>query len=307
MHHVSSVERVDGCRVLIRSGRASRAEGVDVVVGGRALRGGTGGRRGLVCENVVAGGRGGRGGTILVPAVRRGGRVMRVGQSLEAIVRALRGEGNNTVLHPKGGHSQKLAEENNKESTHASIGDERHNVDDFARVGIDECLIPLLGLVVLDLDDVGKDNVVGVLGEILESSGPVVVLATGSSFSLGNCSLLGQLGGGRRNSLCKMRIFGECMRGYNKIRYVLGLMKLAPKETTFSPLRATFATAFATGIPLIFCLKYSFDTTSEVWPDLRASASEATPSFSSRNALAASSMVPARPRLVSGWSTPSVP
>lgn len=74
---------------------------------------------------------------------------------------------------------------------YARIGDKGHNVDNLAGVGIDKGLVPLLSLIVLDLDDVGEDDVVRVLGKVLEGSRPVVILAANGSLGLSNCVFLG--------------------------------------------------------------------------------------------------------------------
>jgi hypothetical protein len=84
---------------------------------------------------------------------------------------------------------------------HASIGDEGHNVDDLPRVGVDKCFIPLLSLVILNLDDMREDDMVRVLGKVFEGNGPVVVPAANSSLGFGNRVLFGELGSGGCNAL----------------------------------------------------------------------------------------------------------
>jgi hypothetical protein len=98
--------------------------------------------------------------------------------------------------------SQKAFAEALSKYTDASIGNEGNHVDNFTRGGVNKGLVPLLGIVVLDLDDVGKDDVVGVFGKVLEGGRPVVVLATKGSLSLGNRILFRQLGGSSGDALC---------------------------------------------------------------------------------------------------------
>lgn len=52
-------------------------------------------------------------------------------------------------------------------NTHAGIGYEGDDVDDLTGAGVDKGFVPFTRLLVLDLDDVGEDNVVRVLGEVL--------------------------------------------------------------------------------------------------------------------------------------------
>jgi hypothetical protein len=158
VYHVGGIKGIDGGWVLVRGRGTSRVEGVYIVVGRRALRGRADGRRRLVREDIVTGSRGRRGSTVLVPAVRGRGSVMGVGQSLETVGWALRCKGNDGVLYAW--WVRCVWGLGNNPSTHASVSNEGHNVDDLARSRIDKRLVPLLSLVVLDLDNVRKDDVV---------------------------------------------------------------------------------------------------------------------------------------------------
>lgn len=52
-------------------------------------------------------------------------------------------------------------------NTYARVGNEGNNVDDFTRGRIHVGSIPFACLIILDLNDMGEDNVISVLGKVL--------------------------------------------------------------------------------------------------------------------------------------------
>ena len=51
--------------------------------------------------------------------------------------------------------------------THARVGDEGDDIDDLTGAGVNVGLVPFTRLLILDLDDMSKYDVVRVLGEVL--------------------------------------------------------------------------------------------------------------------------------------------
>ena len=140
-----------------------------------------------------------------------------------------------------------------KYGTHGSLGNEVSELNDFAGVGIDERLEPLMLLVVLHLNDVRQSQRPVLLRYPLESGGVRVVLAGKRALRLRD-SLLSRksrdgLGDGLRSYVT--RISTQLVKIIAEGDYSQGAFtKEWPNETTlFSPLKAMLATALATGMP----------------------------------------------------------
>ena len=137
-------------------------------------------------------------------------------------------------------------------------------LDDVARVGIDERLVPHRLTVVPDLHNVGEGNGAVLLRNELELGRVLVVFCTELALSLGDRIVRRDGGGGGRHVGCS----GKDEQGSTgkDLKNAQGFTNEEPKETTLlALLKATFATAFATGIP--FCKtpgvrQCIFDTTS---------------------------------------------
>jgi hypothetical protein len=185
-----------------------------------------------------------KGGAAGVPSVGGGDGVLRVAQELETFRDDLLVDGKDTVLHTE--IRRGFVRQNAK--TYAGLGGEVDDRDEFTSVGIDEGLIPLVLLLVLDLDDVGESSRPIGTSEVFERGGMAVVLALQSLFDLGE-DLLELEGGLGSSDLGWCR----CQHGVLTTRRisdnVQGLTKEEPKETTLSSLKAMLATALAKGMP----------------------------------------------------------
>ena len=93
--------------------------------------------------------------------------------------------------------------------------DKVNDGDKLASVGINECLNPSIGGIILDLNDVGEDCSAVGLGEVLQGNGEIVVFALESCLSLGNSFLSSELGCRRGDGFCKRTVVSKlnCHQG----------------------------------------------------------------------------------------------
>jgi hypothetical protein len=101
-----------------------------------------------------------------VPAVGGGDSVVGVGDGGEAIGWILGGKRNDSVL-PNINVVVGVCVFYGLNVTYARISNEGDHVDYFTSTGINESLIPLVSLVILNLNNVCEHNVIGVLGKVL--------------------------------------------------------------------------------------------------------------------------------------------
>ena len=142
-----------------------------------------------------------------------------------------------------------------KDKPYGSLGNKVGNGDDITRVSINESLVPSVGLVVANLQDVGELEGAVLLGDVLKGGlGELIldVLARQSGLS-GLDSILNSDRGSRGFGYWKRSEINYNFRSHINIQ-LRALTKEFPKATTLlSELKAMLATALATGIPLTIC------------------------------------------------------
>lgn len=181
-----------------------------------------------------------------MPSKGRGYCILRIDEDLEALRRYLTSNGQNQVLLICLTHKQHREYGQTDRELVYEVG----NRTELARMGVDECLNPCAGFIVLYLDYVREHCRTIRKGEEFNGGWVTVVFPIDEFFRFGYGIVNGDTRLGRGYSSYGGATYQQQDNITETSHCLLGFTKEVPNATTlFSRLNAIFATAFANGTP----------------------------------------------------------